>query len=322
MRGALAWGMVLICLAGCFPTGQDSGPQLRQALQVPYYRGELKPELVKVWQQRDLVFEQLRFRGRDHEWVDALVCYSELGRFRPLPALLCIPGSGNYKEQLVQPMDLMPRWADQGFFVVSVDRNGDDLSLLERKGLAGMWGHQVHNLVRTIDYMQGRPEVAPDRIGMLGLSMGGMEALWLAALDARVKVVVSAAGHLTWGEVFGGDSWRMIFADLPLGRHLLQADASGAEAWQAFCRAYPQLPELDAGRSAAQLAPRPLLLMTGGRDPYTPPAATARVYDEARPAFALSGKVGCLEMWVEPEAGHGFSYAMQDRALAWFQRWL
>jgi dienelactone hydrolase len=312
----------LLCPGACATRETPDASGLRRALQIPAYRSELSPEVVKTWRHRDLAFEQIRFQGRDHQWVEALACYSELARSRPLPALLCIPGSGNRKEELLRPLDLMPRWADQGFFTLSIDRVPDEESLLVQKGLAGMWGFHVHRLIRTLDYLQTRPEVAGERIGMLGLSMGGMEALWLAALDQRVRVVVSTAGHLAWSEIFARDSWRLIFADLPLGRQLLADGASGEQAWRAFMEAYPQLPELDAGSSAARLAPRPLLLMTGALDPYTPPAATQRVYDAARTAFADSGRAACLEIWVEPEVAHGFSLAMQERALDWFRRWL
>lgn len=322
MRLGYIWAALLSCLVACTARDASDAPDLRRALQIPAYRSELAPELVETWTQRDLVFEQIRFQGRDRQWIEALACYSELARFRPLPALLCIPGSGNRKEELLQPLDLMPRWADQGFFVFSIDRTADEEALLGQKGLAGMWGYHVHRLIRTLDYLQTRPEVAGERIGMLGLSMGGMEALWLAALDRRVKVVVSNAGHLAWNEVFAHNSWRLIFADLPLGRRLLADGASGDQAWRAFRELYPQLPELDAGRAAARLAPRPLLLMTGALDPYTPPAATRQVYDAARGAFADSGRAACLEMWVEPGVAHGFSHAMQVRALEWFRRWL
>jgi hypothetical protein len=314
--------LVLLVLGGCGPRQAAEEGELRRALQIPSYRGELSPQLTKTWKQRDLIFEQSRFRGRDHQWIEALGCYSELARSRPLPALLCMPGSANRKEELLQPLDLLPRWADQGFFVLSIDRAPDEKSLLEQKGLAGLWGHQVHSLMRTLDYLQTRPEVDGKRIGMLGLSLGGMEALWLGALDERVRVVVSAAGHLAWAEVFARDSWRFIFADLPLGRQLLAQGATGERAWDAFCRLYPQLPELDASRSASLLAPRPLLLMTGALDPYTTPAATRQVYAAAQGAYADSGRPEQLEIWVEPEVGHGFSLPMQERALAWFRRWL
>lgn len=322
MRPGLWLAVPLLLWGGCSAPDSPDGSALRRALQIPAYQSALSPEVVKTWGHRDLVFEQVRFQGPNDQWIEALACYSELARSRPLPALLCIPGSGNRKEELLQPLDLMPRWADQGFFVLSTDRPPDEEDLLAQKGLTGMWGFHVHRLIRTLDYLQTRPEVAGERIGMLGLSMGGMEALWLAALDRRVKVVVSTAGHLAWTEVFARGTWRLIFAELPLGRRLLAEGASDGQAWRAFSEVYPQLPELDAGRSAALLAPRPLLLMTGALDPYTPPAATRQVYDAARGAFADSGRAACLEIWVEPEVAHGFSLAMQERALDWFRRWL
>ena len=39
-------------------------------------------------------------------------------------------------------------------------------------------------------------------------------------------------------------------------------------------------------------------------------------------AYRELGREERLQLWIEPEMGHGFSKAMQARALAWFQRWL
>ena len=44
--------------------------------------------------------------------------------------------------------------------------------------------------IRTVDYLLTRPEVDPKRIGCVGLSMGGLRACHLAALDERVKAAV------------------------------------------------------------------------------------------------------------------------------------
>ena len=312
----------LLLLAGCGSHPPADPESIRKALQVPFYHGELSPELLRTWKERDLVFEEVRFQGRQGQWIAGLVCYSELARSRPLPALLCMPGSSNHKEELLSPLDLLPRWADQRFFVLSIDRSPDQEGLMLQRGLTGFWGDQIYNLMRAIDYLQSRPEVAGERIGMLGLSLGGMEALWLGALDQRLKVVVSAAGHLAWSEVFRGDAWQLIFGELELGRELVGRHATGAQAWDAFSTTYPQLAALDAGLIAPSLAPRPLLLLTGEQDPYITPATTRLVFEAAAPAYTSRGKAECLEMWVEPEMGHGFSRAMQTRALDWFQRWL
>ena len=51
-----------------------------------------------------------------------------------------------------------------------------------------MWGMMVHDSLRAIDYLVGRPDIDPARIGTLGMSMGSTMAWWVAALDPRVKV--------------------------------------------------------------------------------------------------------------------------------------
>jgi len=42
--------------------------------------------------------------------------------------------------------------------------------------------------IRTVDYLTSRYEVDPDRIGCVGLSIGGYRAAHLSALDERIKV--------------------------------------------------------------------------------------------------------------------------------------
>jgi dienelactone hydrolase len=41
--------------------------------------------------------------------------------------------------------------------------------------------------IRTVDYLASRPEVDAKRIGCLGISMGGYRAIYLAALDERIR---------------------------------------------------------------------------------------------------------------------------------------
>jgi cephalosporin-C deacetylase-like acetyl esterase len=41
--------------------------------------------------------------------------------------------------------------------------------------------------IRTLDYLASRPEVDRNRIGWVGLSVGGYRSFMLAALDRRIK---------------------------------------------------------------------------------------------------------------------------------------
>ncbi len=48
----------------------------------------------------------------------------------------------------------------------------------------------IYDSLSALDYMQLRSDVQPDRIGTIGMSMGGLMAWWTAALDDRIKVCV------------------------------------------------------------------------------------------------------------------------------------
>ncbi|MBX5495685.1 MAG: acetylxylan esterase, partial [Bryobacteraceae bacterium] len=59
-------------------------------------------------------------------------------------------------------------------------------------------GVEVWNAIRAIDYLETRPEVDRDRIGMTGRSGGAAMSWFTAAVDPRVKVVVPVMGISTY----------------------------------------------------------------------------------------------------------------------------
>jgi len=52
----------------------------------------------------------------------------------------------------------------------------------------------IFNHIRCVDFLQTRPEVDPERIGVIGHSLGGHSAMYVAAFDTRLKVIVSSCG--------------------------------------------------------------------------------------------------------------------------------
>lgn len=53
-----------------------------------------------------------------------------------------------------------------------------------------LMGAEMFALSRALDLIEGLPEAAKGRIGMYGISQGGMSTLWLAALDRRIAAAV------------------------------------------------------------------------------------------------------------------------------------
>lgn len=65
--------------------------------------------------------------------------------------------------------------------------------------MLGIAGH-----MRGVDLLQSLPQVDPDRIGVIGHSLGGHNAIFLAAFDPRIKVVVASCGWTPFADYYGG----------------------------------------------------------------------------------------------------------------------
>ncbi len=59
-----------------------------------------------------------------------------------------------------------------------------------------LWGMMLNDNQRLLDYMCIRRDIDESRIATIGMSMGGLMAWWLAAVDERVKVTVDICGQV------------------------------------------------------------------------------------------------------------------------------
>ena len=150
------------------------------------------------------------------------------------------------------------------------------------------------------NYLASRPEGDPQRLGCVGLSLGGYRSFLLAALDPRIKVAVDVG----WMTSFGSQIKRHVVHTVGLTFHI------------AGLYRYLDLPDL-----AALVAPRSLLVINGSRDGLFSP-------DGVRAAFAKIGacfqKAGAAERQRCRlyDAPHQFNVQMQDEAFAWLARTL
>jgi pimeloyl-ACP methyl ester carboxylesterase len=84
-------------------------------------------------------------------------------------------------------------------------RHGYGVLLLDPRGQGGSEGDTVRwagdrDLLGAVDYLRGRADVDPDRIGGFGFSVGGEILLEAAAKSASLKAVVSEGAGLRVGE--------------------------------------------------------------------------------------------------------------------------
>ncbi len=63
----------------------------------------------------------------------------------------------------------------------------------------------IWNNMRAIDLLESLPEVDKARIGAIGHSLGGHNALFTAAFDERIKVTVTSCGFCSFAKYYGGN---------------------------------------------------------------------------------------------------------------------
>ncbi len=93
------------------------------------------------------------------------------------------------------------RLAEKGYVVFAplVMNNTPDRSRTNRKAsliARQLMGLEVGKVMRVVDFLETLPEVDNNRIGYMGISQGGMMALWAAAADERIAACV-CSGYFT-----------------------------------------------------------------------------------------------------------------------------
>ena len=163
----------------------------------------LEPKLLGEFSRDGYRVEKLILQTRPGVWMTANAYVPDkAGR---LPAILQVHGhwSGAKQDPVVQSRCIAA--AKLGFFVLCVDAFGaGDRGLGKKRGeyhgemvaatlfpiglpLSGL---QVYENMRAVDYLQSRPEVDPQRIGITGASGGGNQTMYAGAFDERFRCVV------------------------------------------------------------------------------------------------------------------------------------
>ncbi|MBY0507820.1 MAG: SUMF1/EgtB/PvdO family nonheme iron enzyme [Bryobacteraceae bacterium] len=157
-------------------------------------------------------------------------------------------------------------------------------------GLTGL-GKVVYDTRRLIDYLVTRPDVDARRIGIIGHSLGGKMALYAAAFEPRLSVVVAS--------------------EPGIGLNL-----SNYEAFWYLGRRRPD--QRDQQELLALIAPRPFLLIAGESSDGQKSAAFLRA---AQPAYAAAGNPAHLGM-LNHRQGHSPTPASVAVAMDWLERFL
>lgn len=151
--------------------------------------------------------EKISFAGAGGSRATAFLGLPKNGT-APYPVILLLDGVGGAKERWFHDAtDLWPRGASltealfsAGFAVLAMDARhhgeraipgGYRPAFSARPADRTMIQESIGEDRRAMDFLTTRPEIDANRMGVLGLSMGGIQSFALAAMDARIKVVVA-----------------------------------------------------------------------------------------------------------------------------------
>jgi dienelactone hydrolase len=251
--------------------------------------------------------ERLRFRTAAGEAVRGFLCRPVGG---PVAAVLAVHAHGNRydigADELMQGRPALagplgPALAARGLASLCLDMPcfGDRAGTLESAAAkAALWqgrslaGKMVGECHAALGWLAAQPWVAPERIGVFGMSMGATLGYWLSAVDGRVRALAQ--------ECCLADFAALI--------------AAGAHDLHGIYLTVPGLLEVAAnGQIAGMVAPRSQFIGLGDLDPLTPPRAIEVALGQVRAAYAAAG--GRLEIHREADHGHVETPAMRAMML-------
>ena len=154
--------------------------------------------------------------------------------------------------------------------------------------------------IRTVDYLVSRPEVDPDRIACVGLSVGGLRSCHLAAFDERIRAAVAVG-------------WMTSFP-AQLRRHVRNTIG--------HTKLVPGLYRyLDYSDVAALAMPSALLVINGRKDGLFDADGVQSSFDRLTACYTKAGIPDRVRLRLY-DAPHEFNAEMQAEAWDWLRAWL
>jgi pimeloyl-ACP methyl ester carboxylesterase len=160
----------------------------------------------------------------------------------------------------------------------------------------------IRNHRRAIDVLASLSEVDGRRIGAIGHSLGGHNALFLAAFDERVRAVVTSCGFTSFRRYYGGDltGWSH------KGYMPRIASVYGKD---------PARMPFDFPGVLISIAPRAVFINAPLRDANFDVTGVRESVDAARPYFGNDRLVA-----VYPDAAHDFPPEIRKQAYDFLDR--
>ena len=339
-------GLVVACIfcsvAAGFTQQPDQTANTRQAFLklIDRPRVPLNPSVDEHSLSGGMVTELISFATQAGDRVPTLLVKQDTA-MKGAPAVIVLHGTGGSKEGMLSRLRAL---AVRGFVAVAIDgryhgeratrdaSNGSAYQLAILQAFRTRTEHPflydtAWDVMRLVDYLETRDDVDRNRIGLTGISKGGIETYLAAAADPRIAAAVPFIGVQSFRWALDHGAWDSRAWTL---REAIDAAAheAGESAGAAFMRKFYDrvapgvYGDFDGPAMLPLIAPRPLLVINGDSDPRTPVAGVRQCMTAAQSAYEARGAADRLSFYLQPNAGHEVTPEADRRMIEWFERWL
>ncbi len=158
--------------------------------------------------------------------------------------------------------------------------------------------YRIWDGIRSLDYLAGRPDIDPQRLGCTGVSGGGTLTSYLMALDDRIAVAAPSCYLTTLERLFA-----------TIGPQDAEQNVPGQVAFG-----------LDHADYLTLRAPRPTLICAASRD-FFDIQGTWTTFREAKLVYGVLGHAERVDL-VEYDTTHGYPRPQRESIVRWMRRWL
>jgi len=257
-----------------------------------------------------------------------------------LPVVIALHGTGGSKNNM---LSLCRKLADMGFIAVAIDgryhgerKSGkgetdyDDaiVRAFHGSGEHPFYYDTVWDAMRLVDYLATRDDVAANRIGLIGISKGGIETYLAAAADPRIAVAVPCIGVESFHWALDNNDWQgrigtiqPAFDAVAKENGVIQPDSAFVQ--QFYDRVVPGIySEFDGPEMLALIAPRPLLVINSDSDNHTPLPGVIECTNAAQKVYAANNAENNFAVIIQKNTGHQVKPESERAAIDWFVKWL
>lgn len=256
------------------------------------------------------------------------------------PVVITLHGTGGNKANM---LSLCRKLATNGFVAVAMDgryhgeRTSGKGTTEYHAAIVRAWQESrehpfyydtVWDVTCLVDYLQTRADVDPKRIGLTGISKGGIETYLTAAVDERIAVAVPCLGVQSFRWALENHAWQARIGTIQPAFAAAAKDAGVGNPDAAFARTFYDrvVPGIygafDGPAMLPLIAPRPLLVINGDSDRLTPLPGLKECTDAAQSAYRAAGAADRFAVRIQENTGHQLTPDSERAAIEWLVRWL